>query len=159
MSLTDVVLSVAASLSPLGAVVMGILYHRQNKRRKDLENEQIELDNRKTEHQILLDDTTRSRLIEEAATVNEEREQRREEWWGSQISMLRSEIEAERTLSNRRFKRLNQLESWATQHVVWDLKAWNKIREIDPHFEPPPSLPDEVFPAVIHSPRLGIEGL
>jgi hypothetical protein len=131
----DLILAMVAAASPLGAILGGVVYYRQNRQKKDLELVQ-------TRTQIEIDETTRNKLIQEAATVNQEREQRREEWWGQQIKVLRDEIEAERQLSNKRFRRLNQLEEWATLHVAWDRKAWARIREDDPEFEPPPTLPE-----------------
>lgn len=151
MNWNDIVLTVLSGSSPLGAMAMGLMYLRQNRRTKDLDNDRKALDNRKAEHQIELDAATRSRLVEEAATVNEEREQRREEWWASQIRLLRQEIEAERKLSNRRFQRLNQLEIWATKHVIWDRKAWNKIEQLGATIEPPPDLPEEREPVPIRA--------
>lgn len=144
MNWNDIILTIFSGSSPIVAGVLGLFYYRQTKRSKELANDRQEIDNKAAENKIQLDAATRSRLVEEAATVNEEREQRREDWWGSQIKVLRSEIQAERELSNRRFRRLNQLEDWATQHVVWDRKAWSKIAEIDPDFDLPPALPDEL---------------
>ena len=143
-STSDVLLTIFSASSPLGAIVMGVLFYRQNNRAKKIENDRNELDIKKEKNQIQLDDATRSRLVQEAATVNEDREQRREEWWASQIGKLRKEVEAERDLSAQRFRRLNQLEIWATKHVIWDRKAWNKIEELGGQIEPPPDLPDEI---------------
>jgi hypothetical protein len=148
MNWNDIVLTVFSGSSPVMAGVLGMLYYRQTKRTKDLDNDRRAIDNQAAAHKIELDAATRSRLVEEAATVNEDREQRREDWWAAQVGVLRSEIRAERELSNQRFKRLNQLEIWATQHVIWDRKAWNKIHELGANIEPPPDLPDEIETAL-----------
>jgi hypothetical protein len=151
---SDVALTCASSASPVGAIVMGILYWRQNNRRKKIENDALELQNQKAKGQIEiegkkadieieLDAETKSRLVQEAASVNEERERRREEWWAEQLGLVRGEIAAERSLSNKRFRRLNNLEIWATKHVVWDRKAWNKIEELGGTIEAPPDLPED----------------
>lgn len=142
MNWNDIILTVFSGSSPVMAIILGLMFYRQNRRTKDLENDRRELDNRSAANRIEIDAATKSRLVEEAATINEDREQRREDWWGRQIAVLRAEIDAERTLSYKRFRRLNQLEEWATRHVMWDRKAWVKIG--DPDFEKPPELPDEL---------------
>lgn len=149
MNWNDIILTAMSGSSPIAAGVLGLFYYRQTKRSKELENDRREIDNKAAVNKIELDSATRSRLVEEAATVNEEREQRREDWWAAQVGVLRSEIKAERELSNQRFKRLNQLEIWATQHVIWDRKAWNKIHELGANIEAPPDLPDEIERAVL----------
>lgn len=137
----DIVLAIAAAVSPSAAVVGGVLFYRQNKQKKDIEVAHGQV-------QVEIDEETRNRLIQDAASVSQEREERREDWWAGQIKVLRDEIEAERKLSNRRFRRLNQLEDWAMLHVAWDRKAWGRIRETDPDFEAPPALPEEMVTEV-----------
>jgi hypothetical protein len=137
----DLLLALASTSSPLAAILGFILYYRQNKQKKDL-------DLLRDKGLIQIDESTHNKLVLEAATINQQREQEREAWWVGQISTLRVEIEAERRLSHRRFLRLNQLEDWATLHVSWDRKAWNKLLEIDPEFAPPPLLPEEIISEV-----------
>lgn len=137
MNLNDVLLTVFSASSPIAAAVVGLAFYRENKRKKQLEIQ-------REEGQIVLDENTRNRLVQEAANLSQEREERREEWWGRQIDTLRREIDSERKLSNRRFRRLNQLEEWATRHVMWDRKAWSTIMALDNSFPPPPVLPDEL---------------
>lgn len=133
MKWSDLLLGFFAALGPLTA---SLLYYRQTKAKKELDLSQQQVG-------IKIDETTHNKLIQEAANINQEREERREKWWGDQIGLLRQEIESERQLSNRRFRRLNQLEDWATRHMAWDRKAWTIISENDPEFEQPPMLPDE----------------
>lgn len=130
----DVILAVIAILGPVIAAFGGLRFHRQNKQK-------LELDNQRAGVGIEIDEATHNKLVQDAATINQEREQKREEWWGSQIQMLRDEIEAERKLSNVRFRRLNELENWATLHVIWDRRAYAYIHDQVPDFEPPPELP------------------
>jgi hypothetical protein len=124
------VLGVIAAVPPVAAAATGLFYFRLNKTKKLGE--------------IGIDDQTRNKLAQDAAMINQQREQEREQWWGRQVKTLRDEINDERTLSNRRFRRLNQIENWATRHVSWDRKAWALLLEQYPDFEPPPPLPDEI---------------
>lgn len=137
MKWADIVLGFFAALAPLAAVVSGVVFYRQTKAKKDLEvvHERTSIE---------IDEATRNKLIQDASSVNQQREQERETWWASQVTVLRAEIESERRLSNRRFRRLNQLEEWATWHVAWDRKAWTKLLETYPEFEAPPALPEEL---------------
>lgn len=137
MKWTDLILGFFGALGPITAMVTGLLFFRQIRAKKNLDLDQQQVG-------IKIDETTHNKLVQEAANINQEREQRREKWWSEQIGLLREEIEAERRLSNRRFRRLNHLEDWATRHMAWDRKAWAKIAENDPDFEQPPMLPDEV---------------
>ena len=137
MRWTDIILGLFAAAGPLLASVGGLLFYRQNKIKKNLDISQQQVG-------IEIDETTRNKLVQEAATINQEREQKREEWWGEQIQMLRSEIESERKLSNRRYRRLNQIEEWAMLHLAWDRRAWAQLRETHPDFGEPPWLPDEL---------------
>jgi hypothetical protein len=133
---SDLVLGIFAALGPIIGAVGGMRFHRQTKAKKELEVE-------RERGAIGIDEATRNKLVQDAARLDQEREQKREEWWGSQIQMLRDEIEAERVLSNKRYRRLNQLENWAMSHVAWDRKAYTRLRETYPDFEEPPLLPED----------------
>lgn len=138
MSWEALVLGVVAAIGPVSATISGVFYFRQNKQRKDLAIARDVVG-------IQIDETTRNNLIQDAASINQKREQEREDWWSNQIKVLREEIETERRLSHKRFRRLNQLEDWATLHMSWDRKAWNRLLETDPDFDPPPVLPEEII--------------
>jgi hypothetical protein len=134
---TDLLLAFFAALSPLAAAIGGMLFYRENKRKKGLDLVQQAIN-------IEIDENTRNKLVQEAAQLNQVREEEREEWWSRQIQTLRDEIDAERRLSNRRFRRLNQLEDWAMLHVAWDRKAWASLKETYPDWDPPPVLPEDI---------------
>jgi hypothetical protein len=124
-----IVIALIAAAGPLIAASFGLLYYRQTKGKKISE--------------IGIDEATRNKIVNDAAMINQQREQLREEWWITQVKKLRDEIGDERDLSNRRFKRLNQIEDWAMLHMAWDRKAWAKLLEDDPDFPPPPPIPED----------------
>lgn len=140
MNWTALVLGLVALLPTL---IGGTVWYRQNKRRRELDNVQAEVGIDQTKVKIEIDEATKNQLVQDAANANLRREQEREEWWARQVRTLREEIEDERTLSNKRFRRLNQIEEWAMLHVAWDRKAWARILESEADFPAPPYLPDE----------------
>jgi len=136
----DLVIAIIALLPSLAG---GVIYWRHNHRQRELANQSTEVGIDHERVKIEIDEVTKAQLVQDAANANIKREQEREEWWSSQVRSMRGEIEEERRLSNRRFRRLNAVESWAMLHVAWDRKAWSKLLEYDPDFEPPPMLPEE----------------
>jgi hypothetical protein len=130
MSKFEMLMRLLTVVTPIGTIIAAVVFYRLNKAKKVVG--------------IEIDEETKNKLANEAAQINQDREQKREEWWTEQFTKLRDELAAETSLSNKRWRRMHQLEDWAMSHVAWDRRAWFTLRETHPDFPAPPPIPEEI---------------
>lgn len=133
MNWIQIILGVAAAVSPVSAVVFGVVLFNQRKR-------QAEIDIKLSESRVELTQEEKAKLANEAAAINQERELKREGWFQEQIAALRQELKETRLISDERWIRLSRLERLVNVHSEWDWRAVRLFREHNIPIEDPPSL-------------------
>lgn len=122
--------SILLGLAALATSVFAMVTQIRD-RGRNIRKQQGDID--KLEGAIKLDETERDKIAAEAAQINADQRIATEKWWKEQFDAVKTEL-----VEEQRARR--HLSAWATEHQVWDEKAWLLARKTDPHYPPPPKL-------------------